>query len=223
MKVILRTDVTGLGEMGELVDVKDGYARNYLIPYGVAVAADRGNAGRAEALVKQRALRNEREIAAFKEMAETISGKTVVIAARVNEVGHLYGSVGPREVAETLNSVYNTRVEGRHVRLDEHMKEPGSAEVPVRFSDEYQVAVTVEIVPEGREEAAGIVPEGREEAAGIVPEGREEAAGIAPEGREEAAEIAPEGREEAAEAEGGAQEEAKAEEDPKQEEQEQGR
>ena len=164
MKVILRTDVTGLGEMGELVDVKDGYARNYLIPYGVAAPANRGNAGQAEALARQRALRKEKEIAVFKEMAETISGKTVVIAARVNEVGHLYGSVGPREVAETLNSVYNTKVEERHVRLDEHMKEPGSAEVSIRFSDEYQVAVTVEIVPEGRDEAAEAEGGAQEEA-----------------------------------------------------------
>lgn len=151
MKVILRTDVSNLGDMGELVDVKAGYARNYLIPLGAAIVATPGNMSQAEALKKRRAVRKENEVAAFKEMAETLGGKTVVIAARINEVGHLYGSVGPREVAEALNNLYNTKVEEKHVRLPEHIKEPGTAEVPVRFGDEYRITVTVEIVPEGEE------------------------------------------------------------------------
>ena len=151
MKVILKKDVVTVGEMGETLNVKDGYARNFLIPQGLAIPATKGNLQQVEALRKRREEIRLTQAANFEEFIQVLSGKTVVIEARVNEVGHLYGSVGPREVVEALNTTYNTKVQERYVVMPEHIKEPGSYDVTLAFSSELNAPVKVEVIPEGQE------------------------------------------------------------------------
>lgn len=149
MKVILHQDVPNLGQTGDVVDVKAGYARNYLIPNSLAALATPGNLEHARALAKRRQLRRQKEIADFQQMAGLLAGKSVVITAKVNEAGHLYGSVGQREIAQAFNDLYNTAVAAAHVQMSEHIKEPCGREVLLRFADGVEARVTVEVLAEG--------------------------------------------------------------------------
>ena len=151
MQVILKKDVVTVGEMGETINVKDGYARNFLIPQGFAIPATKGNLQQVEALRRRREEIRVSQAANFEELVQILSGKSVVIEARVNEVGHLYGSVGPKEVVEAINTTYKTGVEGRYVVMPEHIKEPGSYDVTLAFSSDLSAPVRVEVITDGQE------------------------------------------------------------------------
>jgi len=147
MQVLLREDVERLGRIGDVVDVKPGYARNYLLPQGKAVKLTSGNMRRVE-ILKQRAeedrKRREQELAA---LAESLSAVSVTIAAKANEEGHLFGSVGAAQIAAVLEAE-GYRVEEKMVQLAEPIRELGVVEVPVQVAPELVSTCKVWIVAE---------------------------------------------------------------------------
>lgn len=149
MKLILRTAVEHLGPAGQVVNVKPGYARNYLIPQGFAYRATEANVKRIE---EERRLRGEQERRDYLEAnrrASLLEGKTFVFAAKAGEEGKLFGSVTSREIAERASaSDIGFEVEHRDVGLDEPIKAVGEYRVPVRLGSEVEVEVRVVVEAE---------------------------------------------------------------------------
>ena len=146
MKVLLIEDVDKLGWLGDVVDVKDGYARNYLIPYGLATVPSENNlrsiADEKERRAKERMAKRER----MEKVSEAVTGAEAVIAATTNEQGHLFGSVTNVDIAANLRE-QGFEVEDSVVKLDEHIKEIGIfPEVKLRFAPDLETMVKVVVV-----------------------------------------------------------------------------
>ena len=164
MKVILVEDMPKLGEVGDVVKVADGYARNYLIPQGIAVLATEGALRQIENLKRQEARRRERlrgDAVAFKEQ---LDGLTLVFKAKVGETGRLYGSITSSDIAERIEQLTGREVDRRKILLDNPLKELGSFQIPIRLLPDVTAQVTV--VVEGEEEEAPIALEELEEEEG---------------------------------------------------------
>ena len=147
MQVLLKKDVERLGHIGDVVNVKPGYARNYLVPQGFAVAVTTGNLRRVE-ILRQRAeedlRKREQELAT---LAESLKAVSVTIAAKANEEGHLFGSVTPARIAEALQAE-GYKVEEKMVQLAEPIKECGTMDVPIQINPELAVTCKVWVVAE---------------------------------------------------------------------------
>lgn len=148
MKVLLKEDVSNLGYAGEVMDVADGYGRNYLIPQGMAVKATPGvltaaKAWRDRAKVRLAELRKEHEA-----LAERISEAKLNFHARAGETGKLYGSVTTNEIVDALNAELGTSIDRRSV-VGEPLRQLGEHQVTVRLSRDYQPQIMVYIHPEG--------------------------------------------------------------------------
>lgn len=146
MKVILSDDVTNLGHKGDVVSVADGYARNYLVPHGLALVATRGSLRQAEQMQRARdeQARREREEAAAK--VSKLGAAPVYIAARAGEEGRLFGSVTSSDVARGIEDQLEESVDRHQVRLDEPIRSLGSYSVEVRLHPEVNALVTVEVI-----------------------------------------------------------------------------
>ncbi len=147
MKLILKEDVKHLGYVGDVVEVKEGYARNCLLPQNLALTPTEGNvkaiaAARAKA-AEQRRLREEERKAA----AERLAGTEITIRAAANADGVLYGSVGPREVAAALRQEGHS-IETEQVDLHDPIRQLDNIVVPVRFAEDITVEVKVWVVRE---------------------------------------------------------------------------
>jgi large subunit ribosomal protein L9 len=153
MKVLLCEDIKKLGWLGDIVEVNEGYARNYLLPQGLARVATEGN---IRALAKEKAARAEqrlRERRRIEKAAEAVNGAEAVLAARANEQGVLFGSVTETMIAANLRA-QGFEVADEIVKLPEHIKNLGTHEVTLRFSDDVTATVRVVVVPEQLEEPA---------------------------------------------------------------------
>lgn len=133
MQVVLRDDVENLGHKGDVVDVADGYARNYLVPRGLAVKAGRGAAKQAVAMRRNRTIRDTREREAAHEVAGRISGRIVALTARAGEGGKLFGSVTATDLADAVLAQTGVEIDRRKIALDEPIKELGEVEIAVRL------------------------------------------------------------------------------------------
>jgi large subunit ribosomal protein L9 len=147
MKVILKRDVKGLGREGDLREVKDGYARNHLIPTGAAVLADLGAVKNWERHREQREERDRAVHADAEALAERLNGLTVQIGVKAGEKDRLFGSVSNRDIADRL------RTEGIEIdRHDIHLREPiktvGEHQVRVHVMAGVEAQLRVEVVPE---------------------------------------------------------------------------
>ena len=147
MKVILKRDVKGLGREGDLREVKDGYARNHLIPTGAAVLADLGAVRNWERHKEQREERDRASRSEAEATAERLGGMTIQIGVKAGEKDRLFGSVSTRDIADRL------RQEGIEVdRHDIHLREPiktvGQHEVRVHVMAGVEAQLRVEVVPE---------------------------------------------------------------------------
>lgn len=152
MKVLLCEDVSKLGWLGDIVEVNEGYARNYLLPQGLATVATEGN---IRSLAKEKAKRSEQRIQEAKRLqaaADKVQGAEAVLAAKANEQGHLFGSVNEKHIAANLRE-QGFEVADSVVKLPEHIKEVGTHEVTLKFSDQVKVTVNVVVVAETDEQA----------------------------------------------------------------------
>ena len=150
MKVILQKPVDNLGSPGDIAEVADGYARNYLIPRGMAIKAHKGALKQAEVLKKGHAARLSREKGEFEALAsKLISDGPLRISARAGEEGKLFGSVTGADIAEALASQSGVQVDRRDVHLDEPIRSIGVHEVRVKLFHEVEPVITVEVITEG--------------------------------------------------------------------------
>lgn len=147
MEVVLCRDVSGLGKKGDVVSVKDGYARNYLIPKGLATEATKGVLREQEALRQIQKQKSDRVLAEAEENARKISGQVLVIKAKAGQ-GRIFGSVTPQEIASRLQAKYGVAVDKRKVLLDESLKSLGIHEVQVQLHPKVKVSFSVDIRPE---------------------------------------------------------------------------
>jgi len=118
MKVILLKDVKGLGKKGEIVNAKDGYARNFLLPKNLAKEATQGNVKVLEEQKTAKKIRQEEELAKAKELAEKISKLTVEIKSKSGENGKLFGSITTKEIAEQLNKQHKIKIDKRKIEVE---------------------------------------------------------------------------------------------------------
>ncbi len=142
MKVILRQDVENLGKMGDIVEVRDGYARNYLIPRGLAYYASEGAIRRLEQEKRQHQRRLERERISAQELAAQLERLVLSIPMRVGEEGRLFGSVTPQMIADEL-SLRGFTIDRRAIVLEEPIRSLGTFEVKVKLHPE--VVATVKL------------------------------------------------------------------------------
>jgi large subunit ribosomal protein L9 len=150
MEIILLERVAKLGQMGQIVRVKDGYARNYLLPAGKALRATEANKARFEterAQLEARNLETKNEAAA---VAEKLNGQTFVIIRQAGETGHLYGSVTPRDIAAAVTDG-GFSVSRNQVALKAPVKALGLHEIPVHLHPEIEAVITVNIARSAEE------------------------------------------------------------------------
>ena len=145
MDVILLEDLEGLGAKGSMVHVKPGYARNYLLPRRLAIAAGEKAANLYQELERQRQTRADKRIAQAREEAAKLEGVQVNIAAEANEEDTLFGSVTSTDVADALAKAGHP-VDKRKIELPEHIKQLGRYDVPVRIFQEVSATVKVWVV-----------------------------------------------------------------------------
>ena len=153
MKVLLFEDIKPLGWLGDVVDVKEGYARNYLLPQGLAKVATEGN---IRAIAQEKAKRAEQRLQQrrrIEKAAEAVDGAEAVLAARANEQGVLFGSVTEHMIATNLRE-QGFEVADETVKMAEHIKHVGTHDVTIRFAEDMTVTVHVVVVPEQTEEPA---------------------------------------------------------------------
>ena len=150
MKVILTDEIRGLGTRGDIVTVKDGYARNFLIPKKLAREATSGNLKAVEQEKKKWALLANQEKEAAQKAADSVKGIKVTIQKRVGDTGQLFGSVTANEIADALEAK-GVQVEKRRIELDHPIKSLGTHDVEVRLHRDVTAHLQVEVVPLGVE------------------------------------------------------------------------
>ncbi len=148
MKVVLRSDVESLGRTGDLLDVSDGYARNYLVPRGLAMRATKGVVRQSEAMRRSRAARDALDRDAAQAVAGQLGARRIEIKARAGEGGRLFGSVTTMDIADAVEAQVGITIDRRHLSLPEPLKELGPAEVPLRLDPEVEVALALVVVAE---------------------------------------------------------------------------
>ena len=146
MKVILLADVKGTGNKEEIVNVSDGYARNFLFPKKLAVEA---TPGAAKEIERKKAAERQREMerrAAADAKAKTLRGKVITVTAKAGSQGRLYGSITGQEVAEALNAQYQVEIDKRKIELNETIRTVGEYEAIVKLYPEISAKMTVKVV-----------------------------------------------------------------------------
>jgi large subunit ribosomal protein L9 len=146
MKVVLRADTDNLGKRGDIIDVADGYARNYLLPKGMAIPATAGVEAQAEAMRRSRDLRDAKDREAAEVVARTLVPAVIRIQARSGAGGRLFGSVTVADVADAVATQTGVTLDRRKMHLDEPIKSLGTHEVPVKLHSDVEFRVTVEVV-----------------------------------------------------------------------------
>ncbi|MEE9133519.1 MAG: 50S ribosomal protein L9 [Gemmatimonadota bacterium] len=146
-EVILRRKVENLGEVGDIVSVKPGYARNYLLPQGLAYQATEQNRRRLEQERAAALMVEERDRGDARAVADRLEGVSITFSMLAADEGKLYGSVGPRDIAAQL-SEQGFDVHGRHVALQEPIKALGVYAVPIKLYPEVEASVKVWVIKE---------------------------------------------------------------------------
>ncbi|HEX9854109.1 MAG TPA: 50S ribosomal protein L9 [Acidimicrobiia bacterium] len=147
MRVILTKDVSSLGLKGDIVDVSDGYARNYLVPRSLAVKATDGAVRQAEAMRRARE-ENERKVKEDAEnLATALIGSRVVVAARASDEGRLFGSIGSADVAEAIRKFTGVEIDRAIVAVRSPIKEIGIHEVTLKPHADIEFQITLDVIP----------------------------------------------------------------------------
>ena len=147
MNVILLTDVADLGGKGDIVEVSNGYARNYLLPKNLAMKATTGAIKQAEKLRQQRIEAEARAKAEAEQLARNLVGSRVVIAARSGDEGQLFGSVGAHDIAEAVKKFSGVDIPSGIISIPQPIKEIGLHEVTVQPHEEVEFTVTLDVIP----------------------------------------------------------------------------
>lgn len=145
VKLILRDNVAGLGRRGDVVEVAPGYARNYLVPRGLAIPATDGSQAQAEVMRRKQSIQDAKDREGAEELAKTLVARTFSVSARAGSGGKLFGSVTAVEIAAAIAKQSGIEVDRKAIHLDEHIKTTGSHQVQVRLHSEVEIPLTVEV------------------------------------------------------------------------------
>ncbi|MDD3927234.1 MAG: 50S ribosomal protein L9 [bacterium] len=145
MKVILTEDVKKVGRKGDVVEVSDGYGRNYLIGRGLAIQATKDNVNKAERSAKAETDRIAREQREARELAAKLDGKTVLCPVKAGEKGKLYGSVSTKDVADAVKKSTGLDIDRRDFDIKEQIRTLGTYEIPVRLYPGVTAVIKVEV------------------------------------------------------------------------------
>ncbi|WP_326698668.1 50S ribosomal protein L9 [Streptomyces sp. NBC_01754] len=146
MKIILTHEVTGLGAAGDVVDVKDGYARNYLVPRGFAIRWTKGGEKDVAQIRRARKIHEIATIEQANEIKAKLEGVKVRLAVRSGDAGRLFGSVTPADIASAIKTAGGPDVDKRRVELGSPIKTLGGHEVSVRLHPEVAAKLGIEVV-----------------------------------------------------------------------------
>ena len=147
MRVILRVDVKGVGNKGDVIDVTNGYGRNYLLPRGLAFAASAGAEAQAEGMRRSRDIKDAADRSAAEEVAKTLVSSPVTIEARVGADEKLFGSVTSSDIAEAVAAQTGVEIDRKQLVLDEPIRTIGTHLVPLKLHANVEFPVTVEVGP----------------------------------------------------------------------------
>ena len=145
IKVVLQADVDNLGESGDVVRVRPGYARNFLIPRGLAAPATTANLARVDEIKRLAAARSEKELAAAQEIAKKLEGLSVKISRAVGDEEKMYGSVTVRDIEDAYRAA-GVEIDRKRVQLAEPIKLLGVHEVALKLHPKVSVQLKVEVV-----------------------------------------------------------------------------
>jgi large subunit ribosomal protein L9 len=148
MKVVLRADVAQVGKKGDVIDVAPGYARNFLMPKGLAFTATDGVERQAEAMRRSRDVRDASDRSAAEEVAKQLVPKVITVTAKAGAEGKLFGSITTSDVAEAVAAQAGIELDRRKLHLDEPIKDIGTHLVPAKLHADVEFPVTVEVVAE---------------------------------------------------------------------------
>ena len=147
MKLILTQEVTGLGAPGDIVEVKDGYGRNYLVPRGAAIRWTRGAEKTIDSMRRARTSRAVRDLDHATEIKTKLEEGPVPLKVRAGETGRLFGAVTTADIAEALAEVSGETVDKRSIAVGNPIKALGAHEVSVRLHDEVSATVALNVIP----------------------------------------------------------------------------
>jgi len=147
MKVVLIKDLKGYGVFGDVISVKDGFARNYLIPRGIALPATEGNLKHVRSIISQKARKLQREKEKAQELAKKLEGLVVEITRQVGEKGKLFGSVTPQDIAQVLKEK-GFDIDRKKVMLRNPIKDVGIYTVVLKLHPEVSVSIKVVVKPQ---------------------------------------------------------------------------
>jgi large subunit ribosomal protein L9 len=147
VRVVLRSDIDKVGKRGDIIDVADGYARNYLLPKGHAIVATKGVTSQASAMRRARDLKDAKDRESAEAVARTLVPLVIRIPARSGSGGRLFGSVTSTDVVDAVANQTKVVLDRRRLHLDEPIKTLGLHEIPVKLHADVEFRVTVEVVP----------------------------------------------------------------------------
>tara|TARA_Y100001934_G_C11608426_1_gene430924 strand:+ start:55 stop:504 length:450 start_codon:yes stop_codon:yes gene_type:complete len=145
MKVILRSNVEGVGNTGDLVEVANGYAQNFLMPKGLAMRATEGAVSQAAAMKRSRDLQDLKQREVAEEAAQRLEAVAISIQARVGQDDQLYGSVTTSDIAEAVQAQTGIELDRRNMSLEEPIRQVGTYQVEMRLHPEVRAQLTVEV------------------------------------------------------------------------------
>jgi len=146
MKIILTQEVSGLGAPGDVIEVKDGYGRNYLLPQGFAIPWSRGGEKQITLIKRARSAREIRDLGHANEVKAQLEGLKVSLSARAGSGGRLFGSITTGEVVSAVRSAGGPDLDRRRVELPSHIKSTGAYQVQVRLHPEVTARFSVNVV-----------------------------------------------------------------------------
>jgi large subunit ribosomal protein L9 len=148
MKLILKQEVAGLGGPGDIVEVADGYGRNFLLPQGKAMLATKGAEKQVAAIRRAREVRDVRDLGSAKDIAAQLGGLKVTLTARAGDGGRLFGSVTTSDVVDAVSRAGGPKIDKRRVLIASPIKALGTHAVTVKVHPEVDATVSLEVVPQ---------------------------------------------------------------------------
>jgi len=152
MKIILKQNIEKIGQVGDVVEVSDGFARNFLIPQDKAISFTIGNFKQIEYLKKQEAEQREGELKEVKELAEKINNTSLEIKVKAGEEGKLFGSVTSKDIVETLLKEHGIELDKKKINLKESLKKLGAHTVPVNLYKDITPQIKVNLISDSASE-----------------------------------------------------------------------
>ena len=146
MKVILRADLADVGKRGDICEVSSGYARNFLLPRGLALVASDGAQAQAQSMRRARDLRDAKDREGAETIAKVLVAKTITIKARSGSEGRLFGSITAGDITDAVRAQTGIDLDRRKLHLSEPLKSLGTHSVPCRLHSDVQFTINVEVV-----------------------------------------------------------------------------